>query len=125
MTTPHARDSKRWGQQALGALQVTTMHDRPHDSADLGQLADALSQRGYEATVITLGPCLAIRIPGTVLPQMIYTTDGHLWWNTTQTRASASHITRAADTITCSLSRVLAWPAKSPKEAGRSAASAV
>jgi hypothetical protein len=84
-------------------LKASAPAEPPSGRAELEQLADALTQRGYDATVITPAPCIAIRIPGTTLPQMIYTTNGHLWWNTAQTIAPAGHTTLAADIITFAL----------------------
>jgi hypothetical protein len=93
------------------APQVIKMHNPPDGRAELEQLAEALSQRGYDATVITPAPCLAIRIPGTPLPQMIYTNDGQLWRNTAQATAPAAQTTRAAETITWALRASHASPA--------------
>jgi hypothetical protein len=59
-------------------------HHQPDGRAQLEQLADALTQRGYDATLITPAPYLAVRIPGATLPQMIYNTGGHYWWHNAQ-----------------------------------------
>ncbi|HEY2579459.1 MAG TPA: hypothetical protein VGI74_24380 [Streptosporangiaceae bacterium] len=56
------------------------MNDQTHSSAELAQLATALIQRGYDATIITPAPYLAVCIPGAILPQMIYNSGGQFWW---------------------------------------------
>ncbi|MGH3158273.1 MAG: hypothetical protein ACRDNF_17110 [Streptosporangiaceae bacterium] len=75
----------------------------PDGPAQLERLADALTQQGWDATVITPAPYLAVRIPGAALPQMIYDTGGQLWWHTAQVIAPAGQVALAAEAITWAL----------------------
>jgi hypothetical protein len=74
-----------------------------NDSAQLEQLAAALTHRGYDATLITPAPYLAVRIPGATLPQMIYNSGGHFWWHTAQTIGPATQTSVAVEVITWAL----------------------
>jgi len=76
---------------------------QPHGRAQLEQLADALNQRGYDATVIIPAPCLAVRIPGASIPQMIYNTGGQFWWHSAQAIAPTRQVSLAAEAITWAL----------------------
>jgi hypothetical protein len=69
----------------------------------LRQLADALSQRGYEVTVITPAPYLAVHVPGATLPQLVYSTGGQFWWHSAQVIAPAGQVALAAETIVWAL----------------------
>ncbi|HEY2577832.1 MAG TPA: hypothetical protein VGI74_16115 [Streptosporangiaceae bacterium] len=82
---------------------MITIHNPPDGRAELEQLADALTQRGYDATLIVPAPCLAVRIPGATIPQMIYNTGGQFWWHTSQSIAPARQAALAADAITWAL----------------------
>jgi hypothetical protein len=83
--------------------EISTMHNQTQASAELEQLANALTRHGYHATVITPAPYLAIHIPGATLPHMIYNSGGHFWWHTAQNIALTTQITRAAELITWGL----------------------
>jgi hypothetical protein len=72
-------------------------------SGDPASLASALTQRGYDANVITPAPYLTVRIPGAVLPQMIYASGGSFWWRGAQVIAPCGHVPRAAETIVWAL----------------------
>jgi hypothetical protein len=65
----------------------------------LASLAGALTQRGYDASVVTPAPYLTVRIPGAVLPQMIYASGGSFWWRGAQVIAPCGQIPLAAETI--------------------------
>lgn len=79
-------------------------HNEPPDGmAELEQLADALTRHGYDATLIIPAPCLAVRIPGASIPQMIYNTGGQFWWHTAQTIAPTRKVSLAAEAITWAL----------------------
>jgi len=86
------------------------MHDQAQASAELQQLADALTRQGYHATVITPAPYLALHLPGTALPHMIYNSGGHFWWHTAQDIAPATQIPLAAELITWGLRAVINNP---------------
>lgn len=79
------------------------MHNPPDGEAELEQLADALNQRGYDATVIIPAPCLAVRIPGASIPQVIYNTSGQFWWHDAQIIAPTRQVLLAAEAITWAL----------------------
>ena len=82
---------------------MNTPPDQLDGSTELGQLAAALTQQGYDATLITPAPYLAIRIPGATLPQIIHNTGGHYWWHTAQTIAPTRQTTLAAEMISWTL----------------------
>jgi hypothetical protein len=83
--------------------RTAPQNEPPKDKAELQQLADALTQRGYDATIITPAPYLAIHVPGATLPQLIYSTSGQFRWNSTQDIAPTSQTPLAADIITWAL----------------------
>jgi hypothetical protein len=72
-------------------------------TAQLKGLADALTQQGYDATLITLAPYPAVGIPGAAVPQKIYNTGGQFWWHTSQVIAPAGQVLLAAEMITRAL----------------------
>jgi hypothetical protein len=73
------------------------------DNSALEQLADALTQQGYDATLITPAPHLVVCVPGAALSQMIYSTGGLFWWNAAQVIAPARQVPLAAEAITWAL----------------------
>jgi hypothetical protein len=79
------------------------MTDQAQARAELQQLADALTRHGYHATLITPAPYLALHLPGTSLPYMIYNSSGHYWWHAPQNIALSGQTTRAAELITWGL----------------------
>lgn len=77
--------------------------DQIDSQTQLAQLAVALTQRGYDATLITPAPYLAVRVPGATLPQMIYNTGGQFWWHSAQTIAPSWQTALAAEMIAWAL----------------------
>lgn len=78
-------------------------HNQLDGKTQLEQLAAALIQRGYDATLVTPAPCLAVHVPGATLPQMIYNTGGQFWWHSALTIAPSRQTTLAAEVIAWAL----------------------
>jgi hypothetical protein len=80
-----------------------TQPTQPDPTGGLAILAGALTQQGYDASVVTPAPYLTLRIPGAVLPQMIYASGGSFWWRGAQVIAPCGQIPLAAETIVWAL----------------------
>lgn len=81
------------------------------EAVELGQLAEELTGQGYEATVITPAPYLAIQVPGTALPYLVYSSSGHFWWHTAQVISPCGQVGQAAELITWGLRAAFGGPA--------------
>jgi hypothetical protein len=67
--------------------------------ADLMALAAAPTDRGYQAGLITSWPCLAIRPPGALIPELVCTAGPRFCLPTTEPAGSRADINLAAGTI--------------------------